>query len=414
MSEALKLEQPVTQPGILANRKFLLVSTGCFTAVVGENIHNIAIYLWILQTTGSAKMMSVLILIQLIMNGVFSSFAGTFVDRMDRRKIMYLSDFLRAVVVLGIAACIFIPGTNIVFVFVLTGLTTFISLFHAPAWQSSITHIVDKQHIQKASGMLSVLDNLARIAGMSIGGILIAWIGGGLSVCICAITLTVSGIFVLLAGHFPSPVDQNRMQRNFWADFKEGLTYIAVNKLARSIVIISPVLTTFYLSSLMLVQVMLVNEWKATSFQFGFFEACLPIGYMIGAAILMKWDQRFSKRGFFILGGMLLLGPVFIILSLVPSAWFGVPLILIHGFLFSLCAVLATTLLRLRIDEHIQGRVFALLTSFTTAAPPLGIAICSFFADAYSASNVLTVNGMLLLLVSILFAIFMKSIRHVK
>lgn len=413
MSVNLSAEQAMPQAALLFNRKFVLVSISYCVAVFGENIHNIAIYLWVLQATGSAKMMSAIILIQLLMIAVFGSFAGTVVDRMDRRKIMYLSDFLRALTVLSIAVCIFVPGTSIIFIFILTGLTTFISLFQAPALQSSIIHIVGKHHVQKASGMLSIIDNIARIAGMSIGGVLIAWIGGGAAVCICAATLLLSGIFVLAAGHFPSPAEQNRMDRHFWGDFKEGLTYLAANKLARSIVIISPVLITFYLSSLMLVQVMLVKEWKATSFQFGFFEACIPIGYMIGAAIIMKLDHRFTKRGLFILGGMLLLGPVFIILSFIPSAWFGMPLILIHGFLFSFCTVLATTLLRLRIDEHIQGRVFAMISSISTVAPPIGIAVCSYMADAYSASSVLLVNGILLLAAAGLFSIFMKSIRTV-
>ncbi|CAH1209528.1 Enterobactin exporter EntS [Paenibacillus plantiphilus] len=163
----------------------------------------------------------------------------------------------------------------------------------------------------------------------------------------------------------------------------------------------------------MLVQVMLVKEWNATSFQFGLFEACIPIGYIVGAAMIMKWDQRFTKRGLVILGGMLLLGPVFISLSFIPSAWLGMPLILVHGFLFSYCTVLATTLLRMRIDEHIQGRVFAMISSITTVAPPIGIAVCSYLADVYSASNVLLVNGLLLLTAAILFTVFMKSIRDV-
>ncbi|CAH1209531.1 hypothetical protein PAECIP111893_03048 [Paenibacillus plantiphilus] len=126
---------------------------------------------------------------------------------------MYLSDFLRAITVLGIAVCIFVPGTTIIIIFILTGVTSFITLFQAPALQSSIIHIVGKQHIQKASGMLSIADNIARIAGMSIGGILVAWIGGGAAVCICAATLLLSGILVMAAGHFPSPIEQNRMER---------------------------------------------------------------------------------------------------------------------------------------------------------------------------------------------------------
>jgi DHA3 family macrolide efflux protein-like MFS transporter len=59
----------------------------------------------------------------------------------------------------------------------------------------------------------------------------------------------------------------------------------------------SPVLILFFMSSLMLTQVMAVQVWKANPFQFGLIEACIPLGYMLGAGIIVTLGSKLQYRG---------------------------------------------------------------------------------------------------------------------
>lgn len=131
----------------------------------------------------------------------------------------------------------------------------------------------------------------------------------------------------------------------------------------------------------MLTQVMAVNVWKASPFQFGLMEACIPLGYMIGSGLIMILGSRIRRRGLFIMSGLFCLGPMYILLSFITSAATAIPVVLLIGFMFSFCTLLINIILRLEISEEIQGRVFGVLGSIMSVAPSIGLTLVSYLSD---------------------------------
>lgn len=388
-------------PSLWGNRKFRLLLVSFVISLLGSSFHGIALNLWVLQTTGSAKMMAVVTVTQLLLSSVLGSVGGTCADRWNRRTIMLITDLSSAAVVFLLALLLTVPGIPFAAILLLTGLGTVSSLFQSPAYQSSIVSIVGKEQIPKAAGVLNLAENMCRTAGLAAGGIFVAEFGSADAILFDGVTFIVSFVLVLASGTIPMP---DRLQtapgpeRRFIQDLIDGIRYIRQFPFARAVVIMLPALTLLFMPSMMLTQVMAVKDWKATPFQFGLMEACIPLGYMLGSGTILLLGGRIRRRGRLVMAGLLSLGPMYIALCMVKSAAAAIPVILLIGFLFSLCTLLINIILRLEVSEELQGRVFGMLSSIMSVAPSLGLTAASFFSDRYGSAPVMGTIGVLLLL----------------
>ncbi|WP_372662032.1 MFS transporter [Cohnella sp.] len=410
-SNSLVLENKAGKKSVLRNRSFLFVLSGYSVSLLGNTFHSMALNLWIIQTTGSAKLMSTVLITHLLISMLFGSFAGTVADRMDRRTLMVIADVCRFFLVLGIVLLMVIPNTPFYLIILLTALIAFTSLFHAPSFQASLVDIVGKEQVYQAVGVLNIADNIVRISGFALGGIAFAAFGGVFAITVDAITFLLSACLIYLAGKFPNPIKKSVEKKSFRDDFISGFRYLWHNPIAKSAVLLSPMLFLFFISSLMLIQVMAVQIWHANPLEFGLIESCIPLGYVIGSGIILLLGSKLKSRGKWIIMSIMMMGPVYILLSQVHSAALALPFILIIGFLFSFSTLIINLSLRLEVNSEIQGRVFGTLGSLTSVAPPIGLAVSSIFSDLYGPSIVIVYCGFGILCMGVLSFIYLKSLR---
>lgn len=401
-------------PKLWANKKFMLLLCSFSISLFGNTFHNIALSLWVLQTTGSAKLVAVLTIINLLLSSLLGSIGGTFADRTNRRTIMLVTDLISCILVVSLALVLSLPSASFIIVALLTALTTASALFQSPAYQSSIITVVGKEHVQQAVGMLNLSENICRTVGFSMGGIFVASFGAADAILFDGVTFLVSFLLVLAVRSLPVPTRVNAepgQKRNFIQDLGEGIRYIWKFPFAKAVIIMLPTLTLFFMPSLMLTQVMAVNVWKASPFQFGLMEACIPLGYMIGSGLIMILGSRIRRRGLFIMSGLFCLGPMYILLSFITSAATAIPVVLLIGFMFSFCTLLINIILRLEISEEIQGRVFGVLGSIMSVAPSIGLTLVSYLSDYFSPGPVMGSIGLLLFLFALYASTRLKIIR---
>jgi DHA3 family macrolide efflux protein-like MFS transporter len=393
------LQSDVSQgkyPVLWKNKAFMLLFTASTFSILGNSFHSLALSLWILQETGSAKMMSVMLVTNLVICSLLGSLTGTLADRVNRRVIMLCAYLLQSMLVLGIAYTMTTPQPSFLIIVCLTGLVTAAGQFQVPAFQASLLTVVGKSHIQQAAGWMTLAENISRTVGYALGGIFVTAVGGAWAIFADGMAFQLSFVLVCLAGSFPSVVAAKGAKTSFRTDIVNGFRFIWSNSFARAITILLPVLTLFFMSCLMLTQVMAVQVWKAAPFQFGLMESCIPLGYMLGAGLIVTAGDKIPKRGMIIAFSLLLLGPLYILLSFTSSMALAIPLILLIGFTFSFSTLLINIILRLEVAEALQGRMFGVLGSLMSVLPPLGLVIFSSSADHFGANMVLLVAGVLL------------------
>lgn len=403
--------QKMANRALWRNVAYRRILCGYGISVFGDCFNGIAISLWVLQTTGSAKSMAAVQVCNMVVSFLFGSFAGTFADRLDRRKLMLSSDLFRGAMAFIIAVSLFVLHAPFPFVLLLLSLSMFSSLFQAPAFHASVTSLVGREHLQQATGTIHLVDNIARISGLAAAGIAVSAFGGFTAIMITGVTFLLSAICVMLAGRFPD-VQRSSMHRgSFVKEWGSSFSYIFAHPLIRSIVILNPLLILFFMSAIMLVQVMAVNVWQANPVQFGLIETCIPLGYMLGSGILIASGNRLKRRGRWVFIGLLVLGPLYMLLSKVSSPLLALPLIIAGGAMFACCTMLTQIMMRAEVPDELQGRIYGVLGTITSTAPILGLTVVSVLADQWGAQTVLESLGALLLVVGVVAAAGLKSIR---
>ncbi|KGP84695.1 MFS transporter [Paenibacillus sp. MAEPY2] len=403
--------QKMANRALLRNVAYRRILCGYGISVFGDCFNGIAISLWVLQTTGSAKSMAAVQVCNMVVSFLFGSFAGTFADRLDRRKLMLSSDLFRGAMAFIIAVSLFVLHAPFPLVLLMLSLSMFSSLFQAPAFHASVTSLVGREHLQQATGTIHLVDNIARISGLAAAGIAVSAFGGFTAIMITGVTFLLSAICVMLAGRFPD-VQRSSMHRgSFVKEWGGSFSYIFAHPLIRSIVILNPLLILFFMSAIMLVQVMAVNVWQANPVQFGLIETCIPLGYMLGSGILIASGNRLKRRGRWVFIGLLVLGPLYMLLSNVSSPLLALPLIIAGGAMFACCTMLTQIMMRAEVPDELQGRIYGVLGTITSTAPILGLTVVSVLADQWGAQTVLESLGAMLLVVGVVAAAGLKSIR---
>ncbi|MFC9706603.1 MFS transporter [Paenibacillus sp. NPDC056933] len=410
-SRAAAESQKMANKALWHNVAYRRILCGYGISVFGDCFNGIAISLWVLQTTGSAKSMAAVQVCNMVVSFLFGSFAGTFADRLDRRTLMLSSDLFRGAMAFIIAVSLFVLHAPFPLVLLMLSLSMFSSLFQAPAFHASVTSLVGREQLQQATGTIHLVDNIARISGLAAAGIAVSAFGGFTAIMITGVTFLLSAICVMLAGRFPDVQRSSRHRESFVKDWGSSFSYIFAHPLIRSIVILNPLLILFFMSAIMLVQVMAVKVWQANPVQFGLIETCIPLGYMLGSGILIASGNRLKRRGRWVFIGLLVLGPLYMLLSHVSSPLLALPLIIAGGAMFACCTMLTQIMMRAEVPDELQGRIYGVLGTITSTAPILGLTVVSVLADQWGAQTVLESLGALLLVAGVIAATGLKSIR---
>ena len=149
------------------NSSFAALWTGQLISLFGDRLHQVALAVLVLITTGSALAAGFVFLVATLPNVLFGPFAGTLVDRWEHKEVMIVSDLLRAAVILLIPIAVAI---NVLLVYPLVFIVTTISIFFRPARVAILPRIVDEDDLLTANSALWIAEVSADVIGYPAGG----------------------------------------------------------------------------------------------------------------------------------------------------------------------------------------------------------------------------------------------------
>ena len=139
-----------------------------------------ALRFWILTKTGSVTLMGVIMAVSIIPKIFISPFAGTFIDRHDRRKILIITDTFSGITILFIGVMAVTGFIQIWMVLVAGIITGICGYFFNPTFNSSIPDIVPEDKLLKANSIFSSVSSANDMAGYALGGFLVQIVGAPL------------------------------------------------------------------------------------------------------------------------------------------------------------------------------------------------------------------------------------------
>ena len=402
-------------PGALTvfrNRPFLLLWLSQAATQIGGNMVIYGLTVIVFEVTRSNSAVSALLLTFLVPAVLFSAWAGVYVDRIDRRLILVVTNLLRAAAFAGI----FVAGDNILLIYVLTVVVSTITVFFAPAEAAMIPKLVPREQLIAANGVFTLTLNGAFALGFALLGPLVVTIAGAEQlILIVAVLYLVAALFCFtLPGSPPekadglSPLrvveDAEKSVESVVGQLREGLAYIRTNRS------ISWSLTYLGITaSLIGVLGVLGPDFATDALGLGtkdFVVVVLPLGLGIVTGILVLNSYgRYLHRRRVMEGGMIALGVLLGLLAVAGpvsrflqrasdqaagivdlSAFVSLLAVVIGiGFLagaaYALVAIPAQTQLQEDLPGDVRGRVFGVLNMLVSVASFLPIIIVGPISD---------------------------------
>src|SRR3989338_1585766 len=173
----------------LYSRNYRLFFTGQSISLIGSWMQRIAISWLVYRLTGSAVMLGAVNFVSEIPFTLAVPFAGVFIDRLDRHRVVVITQICAMAQASILAALVLTNRAELWHLFVLGATAGLIQAFDNPARQSLISAMVEKKEdLGNAIALNSSIFNLARLVGPSLAGVIIAVAGEGICFLINAVS----------------------------------------------------------------------------------------------------------------------------------------------------------------------------------------------------------------------------------
>ncbi|WP_018622815.1 MFS transporter [Spirosoma luteum] len=316
---------------------------------------------------------------------IFSPFAGVLADRIDRKKILYVTHFIR----MGIVTCL--PFVNAEWqIYVLVFFLNVFNAFFTPTYKSIIPQVVEKAYYRQAIGLSTATFQLLGVLGPGLAGILAVWLGARDIFFVDAVSFVVAGVLILLLPgdllNTASAKERPEKPLSAWADVLNGARLLFGNPLIRFSLAIE------FVSAIAGAQI-LVNTighvkdgLHLPDTYYGWVMGAFGVGATL-AAFGGGFDKTTSRRVSLIVGA-LLLG-----LAITGANYVGYPVLLglwvLAGLGQSLAEIPSETLIGEQIERSQQGKVFGSHFAFSHLWWAIAYPIAGFTGSQFPGQNFL-------------------------
>ncbi len=422
---------------VLRNRPFLALWLAQALTQVGGNMVLYGLTVRVYSLTGSTSAVSLLILTFLVPAVLLSAVAGVYVDRLDRRLILIVTNLLRAVMF----GLLFFVGDNIGLILLLNAAVSTVTTFFAPAEAAMIPVLVRRGQLLAANGIFTLTLNAAFALGFALLGPLVVNLTSPqvlvLVVAACyllamvlTVTLPSAPPLVDVQPHGLAVREASVAVESTLGQLREGMSFIRANRsITWSLVYLG--ITASLIGVLGVVGPAFAQQALGLSAK-DFVVIVLPlgIGVVTGILFLNSYGRLLSRRrtietGLILLGAFLAIlsaaGPVTRFLqhvtsvspidvsSLVTLLSVVIVLAFLAGIAYASVAITAQTQLQEDLPQEVRGRVFGVLNMLISTASFLPIIIFGLIADVISTTAVVFVVAIAIAGSGILSAVGRRS-----
>jgi MFS family permease len=235
----------------------------------------------------------------------------------------------------------------------------------APVRQSFNVEVVGKQDLPNAVGLNSTNFNVGRLIGPGLSGLLIAAYGTGVSFLFNGI----SYLFVILA---LISIRENELfiepKKSSSTKIREAMEYVAARPDILAVMITVFFATSFGLNFNIFNTMMATQVFDKGAAEYGALGSILAVGSLTGAIISARLEKKRGPR--FVMIGSMIFSAILIISAVAPTYLVYSILLPMIGCVALLTFIAANTMVQLRTDSQIRGRVMGIyLTVFLGGTP---------------------------------------------
>ncbi len=395
----------------LRHRNFKLFVSGQSLSLIGTWMTRLATSWLVYRLTGSALLLGVVGFSGQILTFVLAPFAGVWVERMDRRKLLVWTQTLAGLQSLTLAGLTLYRIINITDVIVLASLQGLINAFDMPGRQAFLVQMVDeKQDLGNAIAINSSIVNLARLVGPALAGLVIAWLGEGYCFLIDGISYGAVILSLLMMRVRPSGFA--RPATSMLLQMKEGWAYVSTFKPIRTILLLFALSNLMGMPFTVLLPIFAGKILHGGAHTLGFLTGASGAGALVSALSLAV---RKSVRGLttMIQIASAMFGVGLILLGFSHVLWLSMLMLTVVGFGMMQGMAASNTVIQTLVPEDKRARVMSYYTMAFVGMAPFGSLLAGYLAHHFGAPHTVMLNGTMCVLGSAWFTTQLPGVLKV-
>lgn len=394
----------------------ILYLTSKTISLLGSNIYNFILALYILKVTGSGGSFAINVLVGMLPRIVLGPFAGILADRVNRKKLTIAFDIISGIIVfvfLGVSA---VSGLSVISIYVTSFILSSISVFYDTALTSSLPNLVRDEKLMKINSYTSTSTSISGVLSPILAGIIFGFVPINLILIINGASFIFSAILeIFIEFKLNSSLDTNIKSSitvdSFKNEIMELMKFVRSQRIMHALLKYVLIINLFLSASMTVVYPYIINNvLMMSSSQYGTFQGVYFAGMVVASIIMANKKEKkvtWKKLG-------LKLGVIGIILILIGLqtitfyeirrqsllSCYNIILLFILGVvLIVINTPIMVTIQRLT-PENLRGRITGMLGTLSQGIAPLGIIAAGVLIDKIHPFMILTVSGVIIVLSS--------------
>jgi len=392
----------------LRYRNYRLFFGGQGISLIGTWMQRIAMWWLVYRLSNSPLLLGVVGFTGQLPIFLLTPFAGVFADRMNRRRVLVVTQTLAMIQAFILALLVLTGAIAVWHILSLSIFLGVIDAFDMPMRQSFMVEIVETKDLGNAIALNSSIVNSAQLLGPSIAGLLIASMGEGM----CFLLNGISYLFVIVS-LLAMKITSRKMETpdtHVLQGIRDGLSYTFGFAPIRSVLLLLALVSLIGMPYRVLMPIFARDVLHGGPHTFGFLMGSSGLGALGGSIYLASRKSVLGLEKWIALAASVF-GIGLIAFSLSHVFWFSLFLILLTSFGMMVQFASTNTVLQTIVDEDKRGRVMSFYAMALRGMAPFGSLLAGGLAGKIGAPNTLMIGGVSCFLGALLFARKLPSMR---
>lgn len=368
----------------MKSKNFILVVIGQIISLFGNAALRFAMPLHLLQITGSPALYGVVSAAAFVPLLIMSPIGGMCADRVNKRNIMVILDFITAGITVGFLL-LSRSVDPVLLIFATLMLLYSISGFYQPSVQASVPFLVSQDRLVSANSVINSVASLANLLGPVLGGLLYSAYGLESILSISAVCFSCSAVMEIFI-QIPSEKGEKKgVLHILLGDLAQSVRFITRQQRAVGRITLTVALFNLFLSALIIIGLPIITvqviHVQDSSVMLGYLQGIMGVGGLAGGIVSSVAGNRLQAGNIW----RLILLISLLLLPVSASLFFQLP----DGFQYLVLAACAflimalatvftvqmTTLVQRLTPRHMIGKVLSWIIAISVCTQPIGQAV---------------------------------------
>lgn len=371
--------------GVLSNRNFRNLWLGQTISQFGDSLYHVTFMFMVAEITKRNDMVGYVGALETLPYLFLGPFAGSVVDRFDRKKVLLASDWASFLILMALAVLVTaLDAVPVWPLFVVPFCLSCARTFFLPAKNAAIPNLVPEDKIAAANGLSATTQSIAPMLGLALSAGVLALLYGASpksfflsAIILNAATFAGSAYFVaklptILATH-------EEDHAGHFNEVKAGFRYLKTRADLITIVVVSG-LVSILISPFYAIYVATNRAWfggrpeTLAWFEFSFFFGMILGGFAVS-------HMKIRRIGMSFIIANVLIGVAVVFLGVIRNLWSYNFWNVVAGIVLPFSNVPIQSYLQISVEDQYRGRVQSVLTMVTAGAHPIGLSMAGVMID---------------------------------